>query len=70
MFDDLSDSNSINIWSLWDRQEARQQHAITRDGVIVLGFLRGRSVKSSTCSAAVYALNRRVQSEGSRPEKK
>jgi len=28
-FDDLSDSGSINIWSLRDRQESRQQHTIT-----------------------------------------
>ena len=28
-FDDLSDSSSIDIWSLWDRQESRQQHTIT-----------------------------------------
>ena len=28
-FDDLSDSSSINISSLWDRQESRQQHTIS-----------------------------------------
>ena len=29
-FDDLSDSGSINIWSLRDRQESRQQRTITQ----------------------------------------